>query len=209
MKGRKKGTGIAALIVSVVGTIIGVVVFVSSLAAAVVDAADEVGTDSSASAPVAERPAGEAPVADDEAAEDAPVEEPAPAGLGDTVVVDDFEITVTSVETGVPSVGNEYVSEEAQGAFTLLSIDVTNTGNSAETVISSGFTVRDPDGREFEASATASIYLEETGFVFEQVNPGNTASGVIVFDLPADIAPQTLEFQPGLFGGETAVISLQ
>lgn len=129
-------------------------------------------------------------------------------GVGDTVVVDGFEITVTSVEGGVASVGNEYLSEDAQGEFTLVSVEVTNTGNSAETVLSSSFTVLDADAREFDASSTASIYLGDEGFAFEQINPGNTASGILAFDLPAGTDAQTLEFAPGFFGTNAVTIAL-
>ncbi|UWF77543.1 MULTISPECIES: DUF4352 domain-containing protein [Microbacterium] len=163
----------------------------------------------SASAPAAEKQAEDQPA--EGAAEDQPAEEPAETpmpGIGEKVVMDGFEITVTSIETGVPSVGGEYASEQAQGAFTLLHIDVTNTGTAAETIISSSFTVRDAEGREFEAHPTASLYLQDTGFAFEQINPGNTASGIVVFDLPAGTAPHTLEFQPGMFGGKSVTIAL-
>lgn len=145
-----------------------------------------------------------------EAAEEAEEEpaEPEPHGIGDTVVLAGFEITVTSIETGVSSVGDQYLSEDAQGAFVLLGIEVTNTGASAETVLSSSFIVRDADDREFDASSTASIYLGDSGFSFEEINPGNTASGILAFDLPEGTAPQTLEFSPGWFGGENARIAL-
>ncbi len=126
-------------------------------------------------------------------------------GIGDTVTVGDFEITVTSIETGVASVGGDYLSEDAQGAFTLLNVEVTNIGKSGETVFSSSFTVLDADEREFDAHSTASLYLGDSGFMFEQINPGNTAKGILVFDLPVDVVPEVLEFSPGFFGSGVTI----
>lgn len=146
------------------------------------------------------------PPAPEEEPEDVP-EETAP-GIGDTVTTDGFEITVVSVETGVASVGNEFLNEDAQGAFTLVSVTVKNTGNSAETVFSASFTLRDAQAREFDASSTASVYLGDTGFAFEKINPGNTASGILVFDLPAGVSPQALEFSANLFGRDSVLIDL-
>ncbi len=121
-------------------------------------------------------------------------------GIGDKVVIEGLEITVTSIETGRDSVGSGGLSEKAQGAFTLLGVSITNVGTTAETVISSSFIVLDDAAREFESSLTASLYLGGSGFAFEKINPGNTASGILVFDLPKGTDPKTLRFTPGFFG---------
>lgn len=153
-----------------------------------------------ADAQEAEEPAVEEPEQEEQAAS-----EEARPGIGDTVTVGDFEVTVTSIESGVASVGSDFLSEDAQGAFTLLNVEVTNIGSSAETIFSSSFTVLDAAEREFDANSTASIYLGDSGFMFEQINPGNTARGILVFDLPADTVAETLEFSPGFFGSGTKI----
>src|SRR5690606_4017864 len=72
-----------------------------------------------------------------EPAEEPPAEEPAPeqpaaSGIGTPVRDGKFEFTVTSVETGVPSVGDQYLSQEAQGQYVLVHMTVKNIGDEAQ-----------------------------------------------------------------------------
>ncbi|GAB3060191.1 DUF4352 domain-containing protein [Sediminivirga luteola] len=137
------------------------------------------------------------------AAEDEPI-----AGIGDAVASGDMEITVTEVETGVSRVGNEYLGTDASGQFIVVHVSVTNVGDSAVHFTGSDVTLIDDEGRSFSSSTEASFYVEDANSLFEQINPGNTVTGQVVFDVPEDADPGTLEFRGSLFGG-TAVISLR
>lgn len=118
-------------------------------------------------------------------------------GIGEAATAGDFEFTVTEVETGVESVGSEYLGKNAQGQFVLVHIDVKNVGNDTSTLSSSLQKLVDNQGREHEADASAAIYVEDSNTLYERVNPGNAVSGVLVFDIPADAMPVSVKLQEG------------
>lgn len=141
-----------------------------------------------------------------EAGEPAPADE-AQAGIGETVEVGDFAVTVNGVETGISRVGNEYFGEDAQGQFVTVSLTVTNNADSAEYFFDSGQKLFDERGREHSTSSSV-IYLDDDNLFVQQINPGNTATGVLLYDIPADATPVELELSGGFLSGDV-VISLQ
>ncbi|GAA4284042.1 DUF4352 domain-containing protein [Brevibacterium daeguense] len=156
---------------------------------------------------------GSAQPADEAAQEAGADEEPAPeaeeaveqAGVGDTVSAGDFEVSVTEVEAGVSRVGDEFLNEEPQGQFVLVSMTITNTGDSAVMFTSSDVTLLDAEGRQHSADGAASMYIEDSNAFLEEINPGNTVEGIIAFDIPEGIEPQVLEFSGGLFSSPVEI----
>ena len=127
----------------------------------------------------------EAPTAEAEEAttEEAATEEaPAAAGIGDPVQADDVEITVTKVERGVKSVGPDGFEEDAQGEFVVVDVEAKNNGADEVSLGSSDFTLVG-DGVNYSTSDDASFYLEDA-LIYGDINPGNSYSGTIVFDVP-------------------------
>lgn len=106
-----------------------------------------------------------------------------------------FEFIVSGVECGKPSVGtNEYLTQQAQGQFCLVNVSVKNIGNEAQTFDSSSQYLFDASGAKFSADGTASLYANPQGSTFlNQINPGNSVNGVLVFDLPKDKTPVTAQ----------------
>ena len=96
-----------------------------------------------------------------------------------------FEFTVTGVEPGVPAVGGEY-GQKAQGTYTLVTMKVTNIGDKPQTFFDSNVEGFDSQGRELAPDSTAGIYANDQaqGFVNE-INPGNSSTAVLVYDLPS------------------------
>lgn len=157
--------------------------------------------------PAANEPAAtesEAPAADEPATEEEPAAEEAPTAtaLGTAAIAGDLEITVTQVETGVAQVGEEIagtlLGEKAQGQFVLVHLSVKNVTDSPASFSSFNAKLLDDQNREFSANEAASLYIEGNS-LFEEINPGNTLQGVIVFDIPADATPSTFEYESGLF----------
>lgn len=188
--------------------------------------ADEEGTDSSAGSPgsradesaaeedvsAGETAAEEAAAADVAPEEDAP-EKDAPeedavqndaSGIGDTVAVGDFEVTVTGIEASITRVGDQYVGEEPQGQFVKVDVTVANTGSSAEYFHDSEQKLVDEQSRQHSTSS-ASFYLDEDNLWLSQINPGNTANGALLYDIPADATPTTLQVTTGFFGNPTDI----
>ena len=172
-------------------------------------ATDTAGSDQAADSQSAEEaPADEDAAAEDEAddtadqaAEDSADEAPAAYGLGDAVPTGDWEITVSNVESGVSQVGDQYLNSTAQGQYILVDVEVKNTGTEPTYFFEDDVKLLDDAGNTYATDSEASLYTTESGDVFllEEINPGNTASGVLVFDVPADASPNVLEFQGGIF----------
>lgn len=125
-------------------------------------------------------------------------EKPAPApGIGTAVRSGDLAFTVQGIECGVAEVGNEYLGTQAQGQFCLLEIDAENTGDEAVTMMGFDQVLLDAKGREFSNDTEAGLYLEDNSPFLEEINPGNTSTGTLVFDLPEGVEP----VQAALTGG--------
>ncbi|MCO7274845.1 DUF4352 domain-containing protein [Cellulosimicrobium cellulans] len=139
--------------------------------------------------------------------EEPAAEEPAPAapGVGTAVRDGKFEFTVTSVETGVATVGDEYLNAQAQGQFVLVHMTVTNIGDRAQMFDGSSQKLVDTAGREHSADSSAAIYLGDANSFLTDINPGNSVEGTVVFDVPADAVPATITLHDSFLSGGVEV----
>lgn len=134
--------------------------------------------------------------------------EPSVHEIGDTFTVGNgdktVEYTVSSVNA-YSSLGGEFTSEDASGVFAVVVLDMTNQTDETISVSSNHLKLVDDQGREFDADAGASIYAESDsrvraeGFAFEQLNPGLTTSGAVVFDVSPGSSYELLVEPVGLF----------
>lgn len=92
----------------------------------------------------------------------------------------------------------------ANGIYWVVSVTVKNIGTSPATIDDSMFAITG-GGATYNASSSADIDANSNdAFFLQQVNPGVTVSGVLVFDMPRSI-PATqisryrLYVDPGLF----------
>lgn len=206
-KGQTKTTSIAGLVLSVLAMILAPIIAIAILAGSAGSTDSAISDDGDVPATVDEQPAPESPAAESEEAEEPAVEEPASdtaTPLGTAADVDGMSITVTGVEAGIANVGSDTFGEAAQGQFVLVHVSVSNTGTKPDSFNSMAVTVFDDQGREFSANSTAALYLDDGSVFFEDVNPGNTLNGTIVFDLPAGAVPATFEYDP-LFGSKATL----
>jgi hypothetical protein len=139
-----------------------------------------------------------------EAAEE-PAAEPELPGVGDAVRDGKFEFTVTKVEPGVQEIGDEFLSQEAQGQFVLVHLTVENIGNESQYFDGNNVTAYDAENREFAADTEAAIYLDDSNSFLNEINPGNSVDGVVVFDVPADVELSQLELHDSVFSGGVEV----
>jgi len=130
---------------------------------------------------------------------------PAAAGVGDKVSAGDWDFTVTKIKCGVSRVGSQYLNKNPQGQFCLLNLSVTNNGNDAGTLASDNQKLLDKQGRTFSSDSEATIYADPGQNLFEQINPGNTLKGQIVFDIPKNAKPVQAQLAGGLFGVKDVV----
>ena len=121
-------------------------------------------------------------------------------GIGDAVTADKWEITVNKVDDGVAKVGDEYLGAEAQGQFVTVDLSVKNTKSDPDYFFEDNIKLGDDAGNTYSADSEAGIYVDENSILFlEEINPGNTAKGVLVFDVPKDVSPDRLTFEGGIF----------
>lgn len=118
-----------------------------------------------------------------------------------------FEFTVSSVECGKTSVGtNQYLTKTAQGQYCLLNVSVKNVGDQAQSLLSSNQYLLNASGQKYSADDTATLYNAPNGTSwYNDINPGNSVNGAIVFDVPKDQTPTTAELHDSAFSGGVKV----
>lgn len=128
------------------------------------------------------------------------------AKLGQPVRDGKFEFTVSSVECGKASVGSEFLNKNAQGQYCLLNISVKNIGDQAQSILSANQYLFNASGQKYSADDVATMYNSPDGSSwYSDINPGNSVSGAIVFDIPKDQTPTVAELHDSAFSGGAKV----
>jgi len=129
------------------------------------------------------------------------------AKIGESARDGKFEFTITSFACGKTSVGtNPYLTKEAQGQFCLLDVSVKNIGTEAQIFDSSSQYLFDTGGSKLSADGSASLYANPEGSTFlNQINPGSSVSGTVVFDVAKGITPVSAELHDSAFSGGVKV----
>lgn len=174
---------------------IGVVVVIA-VAATALNKSDPAPTSQNAVSAAGASPSTSA-AATEQPAQDAP-------GIGSPVNDGDFEFTVTAVDPGVPVIGTEPVTTKAQGQFVLVHVTVKNNGSSQTYFDVSAQKMFDQQGRELSPNVGAAIYVDPSN-VLTQINPGNSVTGIMVYDIPVDAVPTSLEVHDSAFSAGTTI----
>jgi hypothetical protein len=139
----------------------------------------------------------------------APAAASAGPGIGSKVRDGKFQFTVTRVShrhsVGDTSLG---LGETAQGRYTVLHVKVTNIGNVSQTLDDSSQYVYDSHGRKYDADTAADLDANGSnggGVFLNDINPGNTVHGVILFDLPKGDKAVKAELHDSAFSGGVTV----
>lgn len=216
LRGRKRGTGIAALIVSVVGTVIGVVVFFTVVA----DSFDEAfSDDTTVSAPEASADDAEEAGSEDAGSEEAGSEEGSdgeqgtranPYAPGAEISSSDWAVTVNSVDldaTDAVLAENELNEAPEEGhTYILVDITVQYTGDDPEgSMPMTSVAYVSPEGNTFDRtdkSAVAPNSFDSTSTLYE----GASTTGNIALQVPADsLEDGTLKVSPGMLADDVFV----
>ncbi|QIM17744.1 DUF4352 domain-containing protein [Leucobacter coleopterorum] len=146
------------------------------------------------------------------AAEEPKKEESKPAekakpGIGTAVQSGDFEFTALGVEEAGTTVGNSISSATAQGRFVRVNVKVSNIGDASKMFLINGLAVIDEQGRSFSADTSAMLYSISNPDILsaDTINPGNAIEGGVIFDMPADAVPTTLQVSDGGFSGSEEI----
>jgi hypothetical protein len=122
-------------------------------------------------------------------------------GIGDKARDGKFMFTVTKVKPGVAQIGSKDFGVKAQGQFVLVSVKVKNIGDEAQSLFGDNQTLF-IGGKKYSADTKAAIYLDDSKSIFEEINPGNTLNGIIVFDVPKSATGfEKIELHDSAFSG--------
>lgn len=128
------------------------------------------------------------------------------AKIGDPVRDGKFEFTVKSMKCGVSKVGTDMLGKKAQGQFCLITVNVKNIGKEPQALVDSAQKAYAADGTEYSTDSSAAIYAnKDQNTVFNELNPGNQITGVLVFDIPKDAKLAKLELHDSIFSGGVEV----
>ncbi|MBW8485526.1 DUF4352 domain-containing protein [Actinomadura parmotrematis] len=117
-----------------------------------------------------------------------------------------FAFTVTKVKKGVRRVGDQYFGRTAQGQYVLLYVRVENIGDDARSFSDGNQDLFDTKDRKFSAGTEAQIALGDQAKAFlEDVNPGNTVNGVLIYDVPKGVKLHAVELHDSMFSGGVTV----
>lgn len=111
-----------------------------------------------------------------------------------------FEFVVERMECGVTRIESEALHDTAQGQFCLVGLAITNIGSKPRAFTSTGQQAYNAAGDEYDSDTEATLYANTEHQVwFNNINPGNTLHGVVVFDIPTDAAITELELHDSWF----------
>ncbi len=128
------------------------------------------------------------------------------AKIGEAANDGKFEFTVSSIDCGKTSVGSEFLNKTAQGQYCLLNVTVKNIGGEAQSLLSSNQYLFNASGQKYSADDSATIYNAPNGTSwYNDINPGNSVTGAIVFDVPKDQTPATAELHDSAFSNGVKV----
>ena len=117
-----------------------------------------------------------------------------------------FEFVVKSITCGKPNVGSDYSTKTAQGQYCLLDVSVKNIGNEAQSLSSSNQFLYNAQNQKYSADDVATYTAAPSGSTwYDNINPGNSVEGVVVFDIPKDQTPVTAELHDSAFSSGVKV----
>ncbi len=122
------------------------------------------------------------------------------AGLNEKVAYNTYEFTVTGIKCGQASLGSEYFKEKAQGQFCTVGMKVKNTGTKAQSFWADKQKLIDAKGAEYSYSSEGTLAAAAEGtenIWLKEINPGNTLTGQLVFDIPTDAKPTKMHLSDG------------
>ncbi|WDL97843.1 DUF4352 domain-containing protein [Alicyclobacillus sp. ALC3] len=126
--------------------------------------------------------------------------------IGTPVTVGHLTVTVDKV-TYQQQITNAIGSLSAKsGIWMIAEVTVKNNDTSAHTIDSSMFTLLQGKSK-YQASNSATMYMNGVTFSYDQLNPGLSETGTLAFDVPAQGKYQ-MQVTGGMFSLSSATINL-
>ncbi|CAN5472896.1 hypothetical protein BH20ACT15_BH20ACT15_02370 [soil metagenome] len=133
--------------------------------------------------------------------------EGATAAVGDNLSLKGTTYKVTGAETA-SSVGDQYTGAEANGIFVIVDLTLTNEEDEPATILEDNLNIIGGNGDEYSTSDDAVLAFPDQSFLLEEIQPGLSEDGKLVFDIPpAAVKGAKLQVED-LFSSSTGEIDL-
>lgn len=132
------------------------------------------------------------------------------ATIGERVEDGQFAFTVTGVEQA-QQLGQGALATQAQGKYVIVNVSAENVSNEAATFNAGASQVAyDAQGAEYQTSEDAMMSgdASDQASFLQQINPGSSVEGRLVYDVPEDVQLTSVELHGGTFS-EGVEVTLQ
>ena len=132
-------------------------------------------------------------------------------GIGTAAADGKFTFTVNTVQCGIPGVGDTAnglavtLGVTAQGQFCKVNVTVANKGTEAQDLVSDNQYAFDDKGSKLSTSSDAEIYSSQDSVLFTNINPGNSVTGDLYYDIPTTATISKFEFHDSMFSDGVTV----
>jgi len=117
-----------------------------------------------------------------------------------------FEFTVDDMDCSQTTLGGQYLNKQAQGKFCVITVSVRNIGDEAQTFDGGNQKAFDATGTQYENDGAAEMYANDDAETFlNDINPGNSVTGKIVFDVPTSTTLTQVELHDSIWSGGVKV----
>lgn len=115
----------------------------------------------------------------------------------------DVKITVDSVESKEVAGTNDFLKATAKGVFKIIKLTLVNNQKSVVIADGASYKLVDDQNREYSTSSDAMTAVGmDKSFFLKKIDPGQTLTGYIAFDVPKDAKGFYLKAQGGMSGKE-------
>jgi hypothetical protein len=135
---------------------------------------------------------------------------PSPSPKASSVATDGkLRFTLAGFRCGVQELGDWPLTRKPGGQFCLVELKVENTAASKGRLWVGNQKLRDADGTEYGADELSWVYYEKARPLFNEIGPGATVTGTLVYDVPTGLKFTELRVKSGLVGGDSSAIRLR
>lgn len=127
--------------------------------------------------------------------------EPKSPGVGDVVKDGKFSFRITKIDKGLTQVGEDFTASKAQGQYILVHVTVRNIGDEAQLFDGAAQKLIDSEDRQYDTDSAAALNLKDSNAFLNNINPGNSVSGILLFDVPKDFSIKAIELHDSPFSG--------
>ncbi|HEY8083434.1 MAG TPA: DUF4352 domain-containing protein [Solirubrobacterales bacterium] len=131
----------------------------------------------------------------------------ATAAIGDKLTLKGTTYRVTDAETA-KQIGGQYTGATANGTFVVVDIQLTNEEDEPATILEDNIRIVGGNGSTYSTSDDAILVYPDQTLLLEEIQPGVTESGKLVYDLPSSAVSGARLQVEDLFSGSTGEIKL-